>query len=351
MTILGGDLEGGRLDAEESLTLARQLGAPPLEMLPRCRLVMLHVLTARLDDADGLSAETLALARRVGPPRFVPAALAVRSVLFTVRGELEVATALVAEARTAGSPADSTIFDFVDFADGLLALERGDAVRATQLFGGMSALVSMQPMFRARMGEAQVAAGQVDAALATANWLAVHASGAGSYQEAAAQRIEGLAYLERGEFDRAIDCLNEAGVKFAALKSPLELADTRLDFARAAAVIRPAEAARAAQESLDAFVQLGARLRADRARQLLRQLGLRPVRSRPARAPGVTLRGREREVASLAAAGMTNQEIADRLVISVRTVTSHLDHIYSRLGIGSRAQLERFLELGARKVP
>jgi DNA-binding CsgD family transcriptional regulator len=65
----------------------------------------------------------------------------------------------------------------------------------------------------------------------------------------------------------------------------------------------------------------------------------------------VTLRGREREVASLAAAGMTNQEIADRLVISVRTVTSHLDHIYSRLGIGSRAQLERFLELGARKVP
>ena len=351
MTILGGDLEGGRLDAEESLTLARRLGAPPLEMLPRCRLVMLHVLTARLDDADRLSAETLALARRVGPPRFVPAALAVRSVLLTVRGELEVATALVAEARTTGSPADSTIFDFVDFADGLLALERGDAVRAAHLLGGMSALVRMQPMFRARLGEAQVAAGQVDAALETARWLATHASGAGSYPEAAGNRVEGLAYLERREFDRAINSLTEAAVKFAALNSPLELADTRLDLARAAAVIRPAEATRAAQESLDAFVRLGAPRRADRARALLRQLGVRPVRSRPRRTPDETLRGRERDVASLAAAGMTNQEIAERLVISVRTVTSHLDHIYSRLGIGSRAQLAKFLQLGARKVP
>src|SRR2546426_5059322 len=96
MAILGGDLESGRLDAEESLMLARRLGAPPLEMLPRCRLVMLHVLTARLDEADRLSAETLALARRVGPPRFIPAALAVRGVLLSVRGELEVAAALVA---------------------------------------------------------------------------------------------------------------------------------------------------------------------------------------------------------------------------------------------------------------
>jgi len=55
-------------------------------------------------------------------------------------------------------------------------------------------------------------------------------------------------------------------------------------------------------------------------------------------------------VASLAATGMTNQEIADKLVISVRTVTSHLDHIYSRLGIGSRGQLAKLLEQSARKV-
>jgi DNA-binding CsgD family transcriptional regulator len=215
----------------------------------------------------------------------------------------------------------------------------------------MSVLVRTMPMLRARLGEAQVAAGQVDEALATARTLAAQASGPGSYADAAAERLEGLAYLEHGEVDRATDCLSRAAEGFAALNLPLELADTLLDSARAAAVSRPAKAARAAQQSLDAFVRLGARRRADKARGLLRQLGVRPVRSRLLHAPGETLRGREREVASLAAAGMTNQEIADRLFISVRTVTSHLDHIYSRLGIGSRAQLARFLELGARKVP
>jgi DNA-binding CsgD family transcriptional regulator len=351
MAILGGDLESARSDVEESLRLARGLGAPPLEMLPRCRLVMLHVLTARLDEADRLSAETIALARRVGPPRFIPAALAVRSVLLTMRGELEVATALVAEARTLGSPADRTVFDFVDYADGLLALERGDGARATDLIGRMSELVRMQPMLRARLGEAQVAAGQVDAALETARWLAAQASGSASYAGAAAMRLEGLAHLARGELERAIDCLNLAAEKFGLLKSPLDFANTQLDLARAAAVSRPAEAASAAQESLDSFLRLGAERRADIARGLLRQLGVRPVRSRPPRAPGESLRGREREVAKLAAAGMTNQEIADRLIISVRTVTSHLDHIYSRLGIGSRAQLARFLEQTARKIP
>jgi ATP/maltotriose-dependent transcriptional regulator MalT len=350
MAILGGDLESADLYAKESLQLARRLEAPTLEMLPRSRLAWLHVLTGRLDEADRLSAETLALARRVGPPRFIPAALAVRGALLTVRGELDVAIDLVAEARTAGTPADRTIYDFVDFADGLLALERGDAARATDLLGRMGAAVRMQPMLRARLGEAQAAAGQVDAALATARWLAAQASGPTSYAGAAALRLEGLVHLERGEPDRAIECLNQAAEQYAALKFPLELADTRLEAARAAAASRPVDAARAAQESLDAFVQLGARRRADRARRLLRQLGLRPVRSRPSRAPGETLRGREREVASLAAAGMTNQEIADRLVISVRTVTSHLDHIYSRLGIGSRAQLAKLLEQSARKV-
>ena len=78
------------------------------------------------------------------------------------------------------------------------------------------------------------------------------------------------------------------------------------------------------------------------------QLELGQPRSAPSGLEHLT--PRQIEVLQLVARGMTNQEIADRLVISVRTVTSHLDHIYSRLGIGSRAQLSRFLELG-RKVP
>jgi DNA-binding NarL/FixJ family response regulator len=52
------------------------------------------------------------------------------------------------------------------------------------------------------------------------------------------------------------------------------------------------------------------------------------------------------EVARLVAEGLTNAEIAERLVLSVRTVDSHLDHVYARLGISSRAALARWVTAG-----
>ncbi|MCP5026896.1 MAG: helix-turn-helix transcriptional regulator, partial [Actinomycetia bacterium] len=56
------------------------------------------------------------------------------------------------------------------------------------------------------------------------------------------------------------------------------------------------------------------------------------------------LTAREREVAREVADGLTNREIAERLFISIRTVTSHLDHIYTKLSIGSRAELVALLD-------
>ncbi|MGH9210001.1 MAG: AAA family ATPase [Acidimicrobiales bacterium] len=51
---------------------------------------------------------------------------------------------------------------------------------------------------------------------------------------------------------------------------------------------------------------------------------------------------REREVASLAAAGMTSREISDRLGVSVRTVDNQLGRVYTKLGIGGRGELPRY---------
>ncbi len=51
------------------------------------------------------------------------------------------------------------------------------------------------------------------------------------------------------------------------------------------------------------------------------------------------LTARQVDIARLVAVGLTNGEIGERLGISPRTVTSHLDHIYTRLAIGSRAAL------------
>jgi len=52
---------------------------------------------------------------------------------------------------------------------------------------------------------------------------------------------------------------------------------------------------------------------------------------------------REREVAGLAAHGLSNAEIAERLGVSERTVHNHLHRVYTKLGVGSRRQLRSVL--------
>ena len=57
----------------------------------------------------------------------------------------------------------------------------------------------------------------------------------------------------------------------------------------------------------------------------------------------VDLTPREREIALLAAAGSSSREIADHLVISVRTVNNHLQNAYRKLGVTRRQDLPRVL--------
>ncbi|MCC7078366.1 MAG: hypothetical protein IT198_14680 [Acidimicrobiia bacterium] len=54
---------------------------------------------------------------------------------------------------------------------------------------------------------------------------------------------------------------------------------------------------------------------------------------------------RERETAMLAARGLTNAEIADRLCVSVRTVHSHLQSVYAKIGTNRREDLARVLDV------
>jgi DNA-binding NarL/FixJ family response regulator len=52
----------------------------------------------------------------------------------------------------------------------------------------------------------------------------------------------------------------------------------------------------------------------------------------------VGLTDRELEILRLAALGLRNKEIADRLYLSLRTVEGHLSHVFNKLGVGSRTE-------------
>jgi DNA-binding NarL/FixJ family response regulator len=62
------------------------------------------------------------------------------------------------------------------------------------------------------------------------------------------------------------------------------------------------------------------------------------VGARKPRADGI-LTPSEQRVVELASEGLSNKEIARRLVVSVRTVEAHLSHAHEKLGVGSRTQL------------
>jgi len=105
---------------------------------------------------------------------------------------------------------------------------------------------------------------------------------------------------------------------------------------------RRAKAKRLAQELLAEahreFTSFGAVAWAGQAAAELARVNLRPP------APG-ELTETERRVAELAAAGLTNREVAQRLFLSVKTVEANLARVYRKLAITSRA------ELGARMGP
>ena len=83
---------------------------------------------------------------------------------------------------------------------------------------------------------------------------------------------------------------------------------------------------------------------APRAHTLAAQCGVRTPALEAAARP-LPFSGRERQIVLLVAGGLTNRQIADRLVISVRTVEGHLYRLFTKLGVNHRDQLVQLLNL------
>jgi len=144
---------------------------------------------------------------------------------------------------------------------------------------------------------------------------------------------EGLIALQAGRLDDARELLERARDDWDALRRFWEGTWARLDLARLASrARRPGEAAGLLDEvrrrAVDAGAPVFARLASEAAGD--------GTGAHPASGP---LTEREYEVARLIAAGATNREIAERLVISPKTVSTHVEHILAKLHVARRAEV------------
>ncbi|MBT1682444.1 helix-turn-helix transcriptional regulator [Curtobacterium flaccumfaciens] len=123
--------------------------------------------------------------------------------------------------------------------------------------------------------------------------------------------------------------------------APVELARTQLLFGEwLRRERRVVEARLHLREALHAFDAAGTAGFAARAAAELRAAGEAPERADSTTAPTrERLTPQELQIARLAAAGMTNREIADRIYLSHRTVSTHLYKVFPKLGVTSRTEL------------
>ena len=100
------------------------------------------------------------------------------------------------------------------------------------------------------------------------------------------------------------------------------------------------------REARDTFDAIGAPGWGDQARRELRASGERSRRHVPEARDELT--AQELQIAQLAAEGLSNREIGQRLFLSHRTISTHLYRVFPKLGITSRAELSARAGVGRR---
>ena len=243
-----------------------------------------------------------------------------------LRGDLEGASAAYREAHALGHDPQPGL--------ALLRLAQGRAATAATSLRAALTAVSHDRLARAWLCAAQVevalAAGDPETAGRASDELGRTASTYGSSGlEAAALQARGAVLLTGDRVEAALPTLRAACRRWQELEMPHDAARVRLLLARAYRALGDEDAATLELDAAESvFERLGAAPDAAEARALRRR--------RPALPGGLT--GREAEVLALVAAGRTNREIAETLVVSHKTVARHLSNIFAKLGVRSRTQ-------------
>ncbi|MGH9174921.1 MAG: LuxR C-terminal-related transcriptional regulator, partial [Vicinamibacterales bacterium] len=212
-----------------------------------------------------------------------------------------------------------------------IALDRGDLATASELVDRFFRRVPSEDVTERAAGlelavRIQVAAGAIDRARDALTELQATANLVGTDPlrglAAMAQGFVSLAECDdasaRRAFEDAVDLFQHDGAPFQAARARCALASALAATGRTDAALRDAQAA------LETFRTLGADHEAGRAVALLRQLGHEQLAALDAAANPDGLTRREREVLTLVARGLSNQQIAEQLFLSVRTVERHI---------------------------
>jgi len=231
---------------------------------------------------------------------------------------------------SAGNPAgvDALLGPLVDQ---VARMGAGDPVLTMFLPDEVEALVALGELDRA---EAYLEPFERLAGQTGRQWaVAAAARCRGALEGARGARLEAFAAFERG-----LEAHAAAGMPFERARTLLVAGEVHRRFKQR----RKARALLA--EAVAAFESVGAPLWSERARVALERVG------RPG-AGHDELTETERRLAELAAAGLSNHEVAERAFVSVKTVESNLTRVYRKLGVRSRVGLANALRGAAGESP
>jgi DNA-binding CsgD family transcriptional regulator len=185
------------------------------------------------------------------------------------------------------------------------------------------------------LGEAEIGQGQVEAAGERGRKLADMGSALDCrVMLARGERLRGRA-LAAASDPVAKQHLDAALREFVRLEMTVEAARTRLLLARTLREVDPEVAEAEARAALAVFEKLGALTETEATTTVLREI---ETREQPGKTPDLAgLTPREVEVLRLVAQGLSDKEIASRLVLSRHTVHRHIHSILTKLDLPSRA--------------